>query len=214
MRSSNCTEHRPPNLERLFIWRLIFFARWQLLHRPQIDNQFIEHPTKTYHKYAFAQITVVFGIAFMAVALPGVSRIEQVDDVAFFVESEAAVNNHVYLLFGIMVRPRGSLHPAVCDARGRLRPLVWSLRSTLSLLAFLASQRSPPFRSRPFPLADRTETPSRSEASTQSVGLPRAITSSRNLSTRRRNLSGVSSCQHGYRIALCMMFICFSRCEL
>jgi len=32
------------------------------------------------HKYALAQMLIIFRIAFMAVALPGVSRIEQVDD--------------------------------------------------------------------------------------------------------------------------------------
>src|SRR5262249_2956023 len=63
--------------------------------------------------------------------------------------------------------------PSLREARRRLRPLVWSLRSALSRLslAFLASQRSPPLRPWPFPLggSPTTETPSSCEASIQLV---------------------------------------------
>src|SRR5262249_18937217 len=98
VRGPNRIERRPADRERLFIFRLIFFARWQLLHRPQIDNQSIQHLTKTYHKYALAQILIIFWIAFMTVALPRVSRIDCINDVALFIKSKAAVTTHVLLL--------------------------------------------------------------------------------------------------------------------
>ena len=47
---------------------------------------------------------VVFGIAFMAVALPRVSGIDCVNDIALFVESKAAVVRLGVVVYGVLVR--------------------------------------------------------------------------------------------------------------
>src|SRR6516162_4564676 len=94
VRSPNRLERRPPDRERLFILRLVFLARWQLLHRPQIDNEFLDHFAKTNHKYALAQMLIIFRIAYTAVALPRVSNIYRINDVALFIKNKAAVDTH------------------------------------------------------------------------------------------------------------------------
>src|SRR5262245_2904621 len=98
LRGPNRIVHRPTDFERVFVVWLVFFAPWQLFHRPQIDNEFFEHLAKTDHTYALAQMLIIFRSAFMALGLPRVSNIDYIDDVALFIKSKAAIATHVFPL--------------------------------------------------------------------------------------------------------------------
>jgi hypothetical protein len=77
---------------------------------------------------------IVFGIVFMAVALPRVSGIDCVNDIALFVESKAAVVTHVFLLSckGASTLLRGA---AARIARPPIRPRRSRHRSAVDHLA-------------------------------------------------------------------------------